>query len=153
MKKYILALFVFAFVLLTFSTKSVSADDSGCNFGTTYSTTTGAPCDTSQGTIGNSAEGSATSDGTPLSAVVTVVSQSTTNGATISVPITVTGFANKVGGIDFSLQYDNTLLTYTHATPGAAFAGHPNPTINASVISLTTEALIVGFGLPAKAAP
>lgn len=46
MKKYTLALFVFAFVLLSFNinTKSASAYDSGC-IGAAFNSTTGAPCD------------------------------------------------------------------------------------------------------------
>jgi hypothetical protein len=79
------------------------------------------------------------------SAVVTAGSQTATNGASISVPINVTGFANNVGGIDFPLQYDNTLLTYTGATIGAAFTGHASPTINASVVSGTTSKVALNW--------
>jgi hypothetical protein len=46
MKKYVLVLFIFIFILMAFNAKSVSAEDLGCAGGSTYSSTTGALCDT-----------------------------------------------------------------------------------------------------------
>jgi len=54
---------------------------------------------------------------------LTIGSQTASNGDTISVPIDATNFANSVAGMDFSVQYDSSLLTYTGLTQNA-ISGH-----------------------------
>ncbi|MDO8505746.1 MAG: cohesin domain-containing protein, partial [bacterium] len=54
---------------------------------------------------------------------VTIGSQSALNGATINVPVDASNFANAVAGMDFSVQYDSALLTYTGLTQNA-ISGH-----------------------------
>jgi len=70
---------------------------------------------------------------------VTIGSQSAVNRATINVPLTASNFANTMSGMDFPVQYNNTLLTYTSFTLGAAFSGHSNPTTNNFVVSGSTS--------------
>jgi hypothetical protein len=64
--------------------------------------------------------------GTPT---VTIKSQTASNGTTINVPVNASNFANTVAGMDFSIQYDPALLTYTGITQNA-ISGHGSLLVN-----------------------
>lgn len=62
---------------------------------------------------------------------VTIGSQAASNGSSINVPISASNFANTVAGMDFTVQYDPTLLAYTGLTQNA-ISGHGTLTTGTS---------------------
>ncbi len=87
---------------------------------------------------------------------LTIGSQSALNGASITVPISASNFANSIAGMTFSVQYDASLLTYTGYTQNA-ISGHgtlaisdtatnPNPIVinwfDATALSVDSGAII-----------
>ena len=56
-------------------------------------------------------------------ATVTIGSQTALNGDNLTIPVTASDFANAVKGMDFTVQYDPTLFTYTGLTENA-ISGH-----------------------------
>ena len=79
-----------------------------------------------------------------ITPTLTIGSQSASNGATINVPINASNFANAVAGMDFSVQYDPTLLTYTGLTQND-ISGHglltANSNANTIIVNITVNAI------------